>query len=58
VAGALLENRPLRPKVPEVMQLAAGMDDRTVLIDADFADLDTPIPWWKGRTLRFRFPPR
>jgi transposase len=29
-----------------------------VLIDAGFADLATPIPWWGGRTLRFRFPPR
>jgi hypothetical protein len=29
-----------------------------VLIDAGFADLDVPIPWWDGRTLRFRFPPR
>jgi transposase len=29
-----------------------------VLIDAGFADLDIPIPWWDGRTLRFRFPPR
>jgi transposase len=29
-----------------------------VLIDAGFADLDVPIPWWQGRTLRFRFPPR
>ena len=29
-----------------------------VLIDAGFADLETPIPWWDGRTLRFRFPPR
>ena len=29
-----------------------------VLIDAGFADLQTPIPWWDGRTLRFRFPPR
>jgi transposase len=28
------------------------------LIDAGFADLETPIPWWKGHTLRFRFPPR
>ena len=28
------------------------------LIDAGFADLETPIPWWNGRTLRFRFPPR
>jgi len=28
------------------------------LIDAGFADLQTPIPWWEGRTLRFRFPPR
>jgi hypothetical protein len=28
------------------------------LIDAGFADLHTPIPWWDGRTLRFRFPPR
>jgi hypothetical protein len=28
------------------------------LIDAGFADLETPIPWWDGRTLRFRFPPR
>jgi len=29
-----------------------------VLIDAGFADLKTPIPWWDGRTLQFRFPPR
>jgi transposase len=29
-----------------------------VLIDAGFADLQTPIPWWDGRPLRFRFPPR
>jgi transposase len=29
-----------------------------VLIDAGFADLTVPIPWWNGRTLRFRFPPR
>jgi hypothetical protein len=29
-----------------------------VLIDAGFADLETPIPWWDGRTLKFRFPPR
>ena len=29
-----------------------------VLIDARFADLDVPIPWWDGRRLRFRFPPR
>ena len=28
------------------------------LIDAGFADLQTPIPWWGDRTLRFRFPPR
>ena len=29
-----------------------------VLIDAGLADLDLPIPWWNGRRLRFRFPPR
>ena len=29
-----------------------------VLIDAGYADLEVPIPWWDGRTLRFRFPPR
>jgi transposase len=29
-----------------------------VLIDAGFADLEVPIPWWNGRTLHFRFPPR
>jgi hypothetical protein len=29
-----------------------------VLIDAGYADLEVPIPWWNGRTLRFRFPPR
>jgi hypothetical protein len=29
-----------------------------VLIDAGYADLATPIPWWNRRTLRFRFPPR
>lgn len=29
-----------------------------VLIDAGYADLTTPIPWWDGRELHFRFPPR
>jgi transposase len=29
-----------------------------ILIDAGYADLDLPIPWWDDRTLRFRFPPR
>jgi transposase len=29
-----------------------------VLIDAGFADLQVPIPWWHDRTLQFRFPPR
>ena len=29
-----------------------------VLIDAGYADLEVPIPWWEGRTLRSRFPPR
>jgi len=29
-----------------------------VLIDAGFADIDLPIPWWNNRRLRFRFPPR
>jgi len=29
-----------------------------VLIDAGYPDLDVPIPWWEGRTLRFHFPPR
>jgi transposase len=29
-----------------------------VLIDAGYPELDLPIPWWQGRTLRFGFPPR
>jgi hypothetical protein len=29
-----------------------------VLIDAGFPEMDLPIPWWQGRTLRFGFPPR
>ena len=29
-----------------------------VLIDAGYADLNVAIPWWNGRNLRFRFPPR
>ena len=29
-----------------------------MLIDAGFADLEVPIPWWDTRKLRFRFPPR
>ena len=29
-----------------------------VLIDAGFPELDIPIPWWGGKTLRFGFPPR
>jgi transposase len=28
------------------------------LIDAGFAELETTIPWWDDRTLKFRFPPR
>jgi len=29
-----------------------------VLIDAGFPELDIPIPWWGGRSIRFGFPPR
>jgi transposase len=29
-----------------------------VLIDAGFPELNIPIPWWGGRSLRFGFPPR
>jgi transposase len=29
-----------------------------ILIDAGYADLTVPIPWWNQRTLSFRFPPR
>jgi hypothetical protein len=29
-----------------------------VLIDAGYADLELPIPWWDDRPLRYRFPPR
>ena len=29
-----------------------------VLIDAGFPELDIPIPWWEGRSLRFGFPAR
>jgi hypothetical protein len=29
-----------------------------ILIDAGHTDLQTPIPWWNNRPLRFRFPPR
>jgi hypothetical protein len=29
-----------------------------VLIDAGYPELDLPVPWWQGRTLRFGFPPR
>jgi hypothetical protein len=29
-----------------------------VLIDAGYADTETPIPWWGNRILRFTFPPR
>ena len=28
------------------------------LIDAGYADIKTPIPWWNNRTLQFTFPPR
>jgi hypothetical protein len=28
------------------------------LIDAGFAELETPIPWWDNRTLKFQFPSR
>ncbi|MGH3097505.1 MAG: hypothetical protein ACRDMV_16095 [Streptosporangiales bacterium] len=28
------------------------------LIDAGYADVEVPIPWWGDRTLRFHFPPR
>lgn len=26
-----------------------------VLLQAGYADIDLPIPWWQGRRLRFRF---
>ena len=42
-------------------QVTCALNPRSyhpVLIDGGFADLDVPIPWWQGRTLRFRFPPR
>jgi hypothetical protein len=29
-----------------------------LLIDAGFADIDLPIPWWNNRRLRYSFPPR
>jgi len=29
-----------------------------VLIEAGFADIALPVPWWNGGKLRFRFPPR
>jgi hypothetical protein len=29
-----------------------------VLIDAGYPEVDLPIPWWEGRSLRFGFPPR
>ena len=29
-----------------------------VLIDTGFPELDVPIQWWGGRSLRFGFPPR
>lgn len=29
-----------------------------VLLDAGYHNLDTPIPWWNNRRLRFTFPPR
>ena len=41
--------------------VTAALDLRShhpVLIDAGFADAETPIPWWDNRILRFRFPPR
>jgi len=27
-----------------------------VLLQAGYAEMDLPIPWWGGRRLRFRFP--
>jgi hypothetical protein len=27
-----------------------------VLLQAGYAEIDLPIPWWQGRRLRFRFP--
>jgi hypothetical protein len=26
-----------------------------VLLQAGYAEMDLPIPWWDGRRLRFRF---
>jgi hypothetical protein len=36
----------------------AGRTYHPVLIDAGYADRTVTVPWWGGRTLRFRFPPR
>jgi hypothetical protein len=41
-----------------LLRAARSEADHPVLIDAGFADLETTIPWWGNRTLRFRFPPR
>ena len=45
------ENR--RPALPLTAAPATP-----VLIDAGFPELDLPIPWWGGLSLRFGFPPR
>jgi transposase len=41
--------------------VTVALDTRTytpVLLEASYAELDLPIPWWQGRRLRFSFPPR
>jgi len=44
---------------PDHVTVDLGVKTYTpVLLAAGYRDLEVPIPWWEGRTLRFSFPPR
>ncbi len=58
LTGPLLPAPPLHITSNAVTCALNLRSHHPVLIDAGFADLEVPIPWWDGHTLRFRFPPR
>jgi hypothetical protein len=49
--------QPARRRRPGDLRAQPAQLPIPVLINGGFADLDVPIPWWQGRTLRCCFPP-
>ncbi|MHB8497836.1 MAG: hypothetical protein ACYDES_07570 [Acidimicrobiales bacterium] len=59
-SGATSSTTPARSSSPRTTSASTSPCAPTtpVLIDAGYPEVDLPVPWWGGRTLRFGFPPR